>query len=59
MQFSWKIVNAGLALSNPALAFSPTASAASKEDVAARPWNGRRPLAKTIPGQISGINRRK
>ena len=24
-----------------------------------RPWNGRRPLAKTIPGQISGINRRK
>src|ERR1700722_17691740 len=24
-----------------------------------RPWNGRRPLAKTIPGQISGINRRE
>jgi hypothetical protein len=50
MHFSWKIVSAGLALSNLALAFAPTASAAPKEDVAASTLERAQALGQDDPG---------
>jgi uncharacterized protein (TIGR02246 family) len=55
MQSSWKIVSAGLALSIPALAFAPIASAGPKEDVAASTLEWAQALGQDDPDKVLAL----